>query len=580
MSHGLSALCFAGALALFFRAQNAARLALDPLNPNPPAPAPRPHLAPPRRALALALAAGLLLGWLAAARPVSSLALAASLALALALDRTLPVAARVRLAAALVIAALPGLALLAAHQRAATGAWASSSQMLYYAASDGPPGCFRYGFGEGIGCLGEHGDFVRANLPRGYGPLEAAATTLRRLKMHLVDVANAEPLALLIPLGAILGRRAPRVRLLALTIALQIAAYAPFYFDGNYPGGGARLFADVLPLEHVLVALAAVMIARRFAPSAARAHRLAAAVVALALAGFALRAGFDHADLRDREGGVPMFDPAHLTAAGVTRGLVFVDTDHGFNLAFDPSATRDSPLQIARFRADSTDLMTWQARGRPDAFRYRYRFPAAPLGPELATIAVEPLHFNLAAPVVIEGESLWPARSQDRAWALFEHAAGTCASSGRWLAVHTRIGDEGSILLDLPAQALRGRSISPRIGVAASRADPRAPRDPSPPSIPARQDSAALLLGELILLIDGAEARRWPIGMPAPSFDPAPSCVTLSPEPISEAARDVKIRIIRSSNSPPNPAFSEPNPSLKAPTLALDSVLLGERENR
>jgi len=29
-------------------------------------------------------------------------------------------------------------------------------------------------------------------------------------------------------------------------------AYVPFYFDGSYPGGGARLFADVLPLEHVL----------------------------------------------------------------------------------------------------------------------------------------------------------------------------------------------------------------------------------------------------------------------------------------------------------------------------------------
>ncbi len=39
-------------------------------------------------------------------------------------------------------------------------------------------------------------------------------------------------------------------------VLLQVLAYAPFYFDGDYPGGGARFFADILPLEHVLVGLA------------------------------------------------------------------------------------------------------------------------------------------------------------------------------------------------------------------------------------------------------------------------------------------------------------------------------------
>src|SRR5690606_20448394 len=96
---------------------------------------------------------------------------------------------------------LPGIALLLAHQRAATGGWLVSSQTLYYRLADGPPGCFRYGLGDGIGCLHEHGAFVAANLPDGYGPIEAIATSLRRLKAHLVDPLNAEPLLLVVIAG-------------------------------------------------------------------------------------------------------------------------------------------------------------------------------------------------------------------------------------------------------------------------------------------------------------------------------------------------------------------------------------------
>ena len=51
-------------------------------------------------------------------------------------------------------------------QSVATGHALRAVQSAYYAASDGPPGCFRYGFGAGIGCLVEHGDFVRARAQR------------------------------------------------------------------------------------------------------------------------------------------------------------------------------------------------------------------------------------------------------------------------------------------------------------------------------------------------------------------------------------------------------------------------------
>lgn len=551
MSHGLSALCFAGALTLFLRAKSTSRPSL-------------------------AAAAGLLAGWLAATRLASSLALAAALALALALDRALPRRARFRLAAALALGALPGLALLIAHQRAATGAWATSSQMLYYAASDGPPSCFRFGFGEGIGCLGEHGDFVRANLPEGFGALAATKTTLRRLHMHLVDVANIEPLAFLVPMGAILSRRAPVIRLLAAAIALQIAAYVPFYFDGNYPGGGARFFADVLPLEHVLVAVAAAAIARRAARPAS-AHRLAAAVVATALAGFSVRAGFDHAHLRDREGGLPMFEPERLTGAGITRGLVFVDTDHGFGIAYDPAASapppRDAPasprglVQIARYRGDAIDLFAWEARGRPDAYRYRYRFPAD--DGERAAVSIEPLSFDRAAPLRIQGESLWPARSQDRAWALPEHAGGTCASGDRWLAIHARSGEEGSALLTLPARWLRGRTIAPRVGVGVDIA--------ADDTQSAHTAGPRPLLGEIVLFVDGAEARRWPI--PFPSSSALIACETLAAELIPPAARTVELALSRARQHSPNPSKSNVYPLPHGPILALDSIAIGGGEN-
>ena len=111
----------------------------------------------------------------------------------------------------IVPALLPGVALLLAHQRAATGDFWSSAQVAYYALADGPPGCFRWGFGSGIGCLFEHGEFVRARLSQGYGPLEAALNTVRRLAVHSIDIANFVPLSLLVPFALVRYRRTPGV---------------------------------------------------------------------------------------------------------------------------------------------------------------------------------------------------------------------------------------------------------------------------------------------------------------------------------------------------------------------------------
>lgn len=496
MSHGLAALCFTSALALALSAVRA--------------------LEAGRRALLPALGAGFFAGWLAATRPPSALALLLALAFLVVTTRSTTTrasrGARLTALALLALGALPGLVLLIAHQHAATGELFTSSQRLYYALSDGPPGCFRYGFGASIGCLGEHGDFVRHNLPNGYGAYAAAATTLRRLKQHLVDAGNAEPFTLLVLFGAILAARIPRARFLPVAVVLQIGAYVPFYFDGNYPGGGARFYADVLPIEHILAALAVTHIAAR-AKDLGRASRRVAALVALVPLGFAFRAGFDHALLRDREAGLPMFEPARL-AHLPPRALVFVDTDHGFNLAYDPWTSNER--SIARYRGDALDRFAWEAHGRPPA--YRYLFPIPPDGePPPSPPHLVPYSFDLQAPLAIEGENLWPALAQEDAWALPAWATDACASDRRWLAVtSTDPTKTGAITVSLPAPFLAGRSLAPRLALL------------GPGSV------------AVTLVVDG---RPLPSHDLAPAAAPPSPCVTLPAFPIPSAARSVALTL-------------------------------------
>ena len=520
MSHGLAAFCATTALALGFRA-------VDAVNEGS-------H----RRAAALAVVAGLAIGWLAATRPVSALAITPALGLVLLASASpLDRGARRRLVGLVGLAALgvlPGLLLLFAHQSAATGLSGLSSQRAYYAVADGPPGCFRYGFGAGIGCLGEHSDFVAAHLARGYGALEAIGTTLRRLEQHLVDPLNAEPLALLVVIGAVVAirTRGSRARLLALAVVAQIAAYAPFYFDGNYPGGGARFFADVLPLEHILAAIAVVALASRTRSP----ERWAALAPALALVGFAVRAGFDHAQLRDREGGRPMFEPAVLAAAGVDHGLVFLDTDHGFNLAFDPAASTQA-IEFARFHGDGVDRLLWAARGRPPAYRYRYAFQPdnAP-----AIVTVEPLALALPGvdPLQIEGESLWPPHAQRDGWAFAEYASGTCASGGRWLALHNASSTATpSVHLGVP-DLPGGGTLAPRVALGPG----------------AR--------GQLTLEADGAAIHRWNLDVLDLAAGP-PRCFDLPAAAFPAGVRSLELVLA---------GYPWPSRAGAAPLIALDRV--------
>ncbi|HSQ67202.1 MAG TPA: hypothetical protein VLM85_28490 [Polyangiaceae bacterium] len=384
------------------------------------------------------LVAGLCVGLVGATRPVSALPIAA---IALYATRRVPWRARARFALGL----LPGVALLLWAQYAATGSLFESTQRSYYAVSDGPPGCFRYGFGKGIGCLYEHGDFVRARLAGGYGLLATLGTTVRRLHMHLSDALDAWPVLLLaLAPWARLARTQSWARLATALVALQVLAYAPFYFDGDYPGGGARLFADVLPVEHVLLAVAVVQWP---APKlAGAAWRKAAALVGLVLAGFALHGAFDHLALADRDGGKPMFEPERLQDAHVEAGLLFVDTDHGFDLAYDPAVT--DPLRglvVARLHNDSHDRLLYDSLGHPPTWAYRFGHgdpTLLPFSPMSATDGAGRERWRF------EAEAEWPPLGQDGAWAEPVWASGSCASGGQVLTVHP--APRGSVTIAVP----------------------------------------------------------------------------------------------------------------------------------
>jgi len=328
-----------------------------------------------------AVGAGLCLGLLIATRPVSA---AVSLLLVGYVRREdrrawLPI----------LLGALPGISLLLAQQHALTGNVFGSTQLAYYAASDAPAGCFRYGFGADIGCRFEHGSYVSQFLPNGYGFTAALRNFIVRFWLFATDATNAAPLTLLGGYALARHFRSPLL-LLGAGILLQGLAYVPFYFDGDYPGGGARFLCEAIPFCQILVARAACDLRVTWLPPL------------VAVAGFALYARHGHEHLRDRGGARPMFEPAVVANANVTRGLLFVDTDHGFNLGHDPRALpAPHALVVARARDDAHDRELYERLGRPPT--YRYRFDIKGLAPPRVIPYVPPRNGR------IEAEAEWPA---------------------------------------------------------------------------------------------------------------------------------------------------------------------------
>lgn len=436
------------------------------------------------------IAFGFLLGWLVATRQLTGVVFGVVLGGALGgallkntagawLPRLQPLAFF-----ALFLASLPGLGLLLAQHVALTGHFDVSPQLRYYLLADGPRDCF--GLGLGKGCLFEHGDVVR----RQGGGLTLwwmLRNTLQRLHAHALDVAHFELLFLPVVVWFARERRAAAGRLfLALYVALALA-YSLFYFDGSYPGGGARFFVELLPLAHV--ALAAVLLD----------WKLTRPAVALSLVGFALHASHSHAHLRTQMEGPPV---ALGDSDGDEPSITFVESDHAFLALFEPRALpeenahdEDARVKAGRVGASLRGRLiarrTYDRREAALVERFTQRSPdetqsapdeasrapdetsrapsearvpealsgdARPLGPgptktkELPVFVVErgtnrrmPWVAPVAStvlPFVLEAESEWPPRALAGIWVHPSYPPGSCVSRGRGLQLHATEEDE------------------------------------------------------------------------------------------------------------------------------------------
>lgn len=278
---------------------------------------------------------------------------------------------------ALTLGAMPGVAWLGYHQWLATGSALHSTQLAYYAVSDGPEGCFGWGLGAARGCMFEHGDYAKEILPHGLDLRAAAHVTGRRLFVHLKDFLGFE-LTSVFGFFAIarMGRRLPELTML---IPLHMLAYAMFYFDGNYPGAGSRFFAELLPVEFALLGLSLSEEAR-------------AQYVRVLCIGYTLAATFHGSpsliQLRDKFGASSFADASAGPHPVAPHDLAFLLNEGA-----------------VRKRAGDLHWMWDEARGNMPA-KTMYR---------------------------IEAEDLWPMLSQSGGYAVPRWEANSCASEGQVL---------------------------------------------------------------------------------------------------------------------------------------------------
>jgi hypothetical protein len=367
-------------------------------------------------------AAGLAIGFLIASVPVSALSVGVIVA-ALAWGapgrhhpgfagaRSKP--ETVRSLAWTCAAALPGVLLLLAANRAATGHVLASPAAAYAAAA------------------GAVSRPVAAPL---------ALSALRCAREHLVDIANLEPLALLALVPVVGSGRLRGAVLTALVVAGQIAARALVRFDAAHAGAGAGLLVGVVPLEHVLIAVGVARLSpRAFAPASV-------ATLALALAGFAVHASHAHEARAASDLGRPRFEPDVPREANITHGLLFFDDDTGYELAHDPGVGASHGIEAARMRGDDHDRLLYDSLGHPPTHHYVIA----------ATSASVPVWTppNAGSDTwTFEAENDWPIVAQVGGGSEAVDVDEPCASNGRVLRVTPAMGRleaEASMTLALP----------------------------------------------------------------------------------------------------------------------------------
>lgn len=309
-------------------------------------------------------------------------------------------------------ASLPAIVLLLAHHQAITGSIFSSPQLRYYSLADGPGACFGWGLGKG--CAFEHAAVVAEQGGNGLTPWWALLNTVHRLHWHSLDIANCEPLAAFALYFSWKKRRDRRFWPLYLVIVLLPVAYSLFYFNGSYPGGGARFFCALLPLWHVILA------------SGLRCYRKVRWGIALCLLGFSLHGVYSHKSLQKAH-----FGPSSTALASLLGSLdpsspprlVAFSSAHHFNLASGASPaliavrnTGDDRLALLRDRMPGSPLFAFEAERKQ------------PLVPLFLAPTAKTLSF--------EAEFEYPALDATGVWVHPESLPFSCVSRGRALALH------------------------------------------------------------------------------------------------------------------------------------------------
>ncbi len=333
----------------------------------------------------------------------------------------------------LLLGMVPGLLLLLSHHNFVTDSFWESPQSYYYRRADGPPGCFSLGWGSG--CHYEHGDVVSQQGGTGLSTKWMALNTLHRLHWHLMDIAHFEPLALLGGYWAWRQRRKVRALPVLLVLVTLPLGYGLFYFNGSYPGGGARFFSELIPLWHCFLAAALV----RF--------RVVSWGFSACLAGFALHANYAHEQLASMHFGPssrPLLEAFDQIEAppGRPPSILFVSSAHHFNLA----TARSTHVTAARRTHDLREALVVASHPGAQA----YTFDESDGLKEWAPPSSQTFR--------VESEFDYPALDVQHAWVHPEHLPFSCVSRGRALRIHQLDPKEARLTVELPSP-LRGRTV-------------------------------------------------------------------------------------------------------------------------
>jgi hypothetical protein len=369
--------------------------------------------------------AGLAVGGVVATQPFAAVAVCAVVA-------ALVLGARDRRALVwLVLAALPGVLLLLAANRAAVGRAFASPAAVYLALFQAPS-------------TPRHGRVV---------------TLLLQLRAHLADVDNLEPLALLafVPL---LGERRTRVAMIGGLVVGGQLLVAILTETGAGAAGAERALVSVVPVEHALIAMA---LAQLFGRATGGLVRAAVATMGLALVGFAVHVSLDHQKMAAADLGRPHYEPDVVRDATVAHGLLYFEDDQGFELAYDPEVPASHGIEAVRMRGDDHDRLLYDQLGHPQIHRYTATANAATV-----TAWTPP---NAGSDTWrFEAESDWPPASSVGARVESGEVGVPCASDGKGLTVTPLVaGGQGSATLPLPVPRgavppeRRSWAITPRV---------------------------------------------------------------------------------------------------------------------